>query len=40
MVWPLSGLIAHFRVCGAASMVSGFLDGVDLQGSQGQEGQA
>ena len=40
MVWPLSGLLAHCQVCGAASMGSGVLAGVDPQGAQGQEGQA
>ena len=40
MVWPLSGLLAHCQACGAASMGSGVLAGVDLQGAQGREGQA
>ena len=39
MVWPLSGLLEHFQACGAASMGSGVLAGVDLQGAQGREGQ-
>ena len=36
---PLSGLLAHCQACGAASMGSGVLGGVDLQGVQGREGQ-
>ena len=40
MVWPLSGLLAHCQACGAASMGSGILAGVDLQVAQGQEEQA
>ena len=40
MVWPLSGLLAHCQSFGAALMGSGVLAGVDLQGAQGQEGQA
>ena len=39
VVWPLSGLLAHCQACGAASMRSGVLAGVDPQGAQGQEGQ-
>ena len=39
VVWPLSGLLAHCQACGAASMGSGVLAGVDLQGAQGREGQ-
>ena len=39
VVWPLSGLLTHCQACGAASMGSGVLAGVDLQGAQGQEGQ-
>ena len=34
----LSGLLAHCQACGADSMASGVLVGVDLQGAQGQEG--
>ena len=40
VVLSLSGLLAHCQACGAALMGSGVLDGVDLQGAQGQEGQA
>ena len=40
VVWPLSGLLAHFQACGVASMGSGILAGVDLQGAQWWEGQA
>ena len=40
MVWPLSGLLAHSQSCGTTLMGSGILAGVDLQGAQGQEGQA
>ena len=39
VVWPLSGLLAHCQACGAASMGSGILARVDLQGAWGQEGQ-
>ena len=34
MVWPLSGLLEHCQACGAASMASGILAGVDLQGAR------
>ena len=39
--WPLSGLFAHCQACSAALMESdqGRIR-VDLQGAQGQEGQA
>ena len=37
VVWPLSGLLAHFQVF-AASVGSGVLAGVDLLGAQGWEG--
>ena len=40
VVWPLSGLLAHCQDCGAASMGSGVLAGVDPQGAQGREEQA
>ena len=40
VVWHLSGLLAHCQACGAASMGSGILAGVDLQVAQGQEEQA
>ena len=40
MVWPLSGLVAHCQACGAASMGSGVLAGVDPQGAQGGAGSA
>ena len=40
VVWPLSGLLAHCQVCGAALMGSGVLAGVDPQGAQGREGLA
>ena len=40
MVWPLSGLLAHCQACDAASMGSGVLAGVGLQGAQGREVQA
>ena len=40
MVWPLSGLLAHCQACGAASMGSGVLAGVDPQDAQWQDGQA
>ena len=36
----LSGLLAHCQACGAASMGSDILAGVDQQGAQGREGQA
>ena len=39
VVWPLSGLLAHCQSCGTASVGSGILAGVDLQGAQGQEGR-
>ena len=40
VVWSLSGLLAHCQACGAASVGSGVLDGVDPQGAQGRKGQA
>ena len=40
MVWLLSGLLAQCQACGAASIGSGVLARVDLQGAQGREGQA
>ena len=39
VVWPLSGLLAHCQPCGAASMGSGILAGVDPQGAQGGRGR-
>ena len=40
MVWPLYGLFAHCQACGAASVGSGVLAGVDPQGARGREGPA
>ena len=39
VVWALSGLLAHRQACGAASVGSGVLDGVDLQGAWGGRGR-